>query len=341
MNPLLDNRKEIVATELSVEDSALLSQLLPEWKIQTTEGTLDTWHGDCESVTVLSVMVHSPIRAGEFDRFPNLRLVAARSTGYDHIDLVEAKRRNIVVSNVPAYGSNTVAEHTFALILVLARRIHLAYERTIRGQFALEGLMGADLAGKTIGVVGAGKIGQHVIRIARGFGMNVIATDPAEDQNLAELLSFAYVPLPALLHRADVIAVCCPLNDSTRGMFNRAAFEQMKPGVIFVNTARGGVVDSGDLLWALGEGIVGWAGLDVLEGEALMDEDRLLAGVHHGKESEMRDIAENLILMRHPKVVVTPHMAFYSREAVNRILETTAANIRAFDAGSPIHVVTA
>lgn len=331
--------KSIVATELGCEDRAFLARLLPTWRIQATEDTLDSWSGDDDSVSVLSVMVHSPVRAAEFDRFPNLQLVAARSTGFDHIDLVEAKRRNIVVSHVPAYGSNTVAEHTFALILTLSRKIHQAYQRTLRGQFDIEGLMGADLAGKSIGVVGTGRIGQHVIRIAHGFGMNVIAVDPAEDHNLAELLSFEYAPLSALFARADVIAVCCPLTDSTRGMFNRAAFQQMKPGVLFVNTARGGVVDSGDLLWALGEGVVGGAGLDVLEGEALMDEDELLAAVSRGKEHDMRNIAENLVLMRHPNVVVTPHIAFYSREAVNRILETTAANILAFEGGIPINVV--
>lgn len=341
MRPLADNLKIIVATELGDEDLDYLSRLLPGWRIQATKDTLDTWQGDCDSATVLSVMVHSPVQAAEFDRFPNLRLVAARSTGFDHIDLAEAKRRGIVVCHVPAYGSNTVAEHTFALILMLSRKLHQAYQRTMRGQFDLEGLMGVDLAGKTIGVIGAGKIGLHVIRMARAFGMNVIAADPAEDHNLADLLSFEYAPLPTLLKRSDVIAVCCPLADSTRGMFNRATFEQMKPGVIFVNTARGGVVDSGDLLWALSEGIVGGAGLDVLEGEALMDEDGLLAGVNQGKEPDIRNIAENLILMRHPNVVVTPHMAFYSREAVNRILETTAANILAFESGTPINVVSA
>ena len=233
MKPLADHLKDIVATELNNEDSAFLSRLLPGCHLQSTEGTLDSWTGDGRFVTVLSVMVHSPVRAAELDRFPNLRMVAARSTGFDHIDVVEAKRRNIVVCHVPAYGSNTVAEHTFALILMLSRKIHQAYERTMRGQFELEGLMGLDLAGKTIGVVGAGKIGLNVIRMARGFGMTVIAADAAHDHNLADLLSFEYVPLPVLLQRADVIAVCCPLNDSTRGMFDLAAFQGMKRGVIF------------------------------------------------------------------------------------------------------------
>ncbi|MCW5935431.1 MAG: hydroxyacid dehydrogenase [Fimbriimonadia bacterium] len=337
-SPALET-KTILATEISAEDSAYFSSRLDGWTLKTCEGALDTWRGESGDIEVLSVMVHSPVKGEVFDRFPRLKLIATRSTGYDHIDLAEAAQRGIPVCNVPAYGSNTVAEHTFALILMLARKVHHAYARSQRGQFDLEGLMGIDLAGKTLGVIGAGKIGLHVIRIARGFGMRPIAFDPYEDWNLADLLVFDYVALDELLSRAEVIAVCCPLTESSRGLLNQAAFEKMKPGALLVNTARGGIVDSRALLWALGEGIVSAAGLDVLEGEALLDEDALLSAVQQGAEAEMRNIAENLLLMRHPNVVVTPHMAFYSREAVNRILTTTAENIRAYESGKLVNVV--
>ncbi|MFY9235013.1 MAG: NAD(P)-dependent oxidoreductase [Fimbriimonadaceae bacterium] len=289
---------------------------------------------------VLSVMVHSPVGSRELERLKNLRMIATRSTGFDHIDLRGAKKRGITVSNVPAYGSNTVAEHTFALILSLTRKVHVAYMRTIHGEFDLMGLMGSDLMGKTLGVVGAGKIGQHVVRIGKGFGMRVVAFDPFADAHLGEVLGFEMLAFEELLRRSDIVALCCPLTDATRHLMDRAAFSRMKKGSMLINTARGAVVDAGALLWALSEGIVGGAGLDVLEDEEVMPEDALVAEIASKRgRARIEQIAENLALMRHPNVVVTPHMAFYSREALRRILETTAANIRAFAAGSPINVV--
>ena len=289
---------------------------------------------------VLSVMVHSPVGSRELGRLKNLRMIATRSTGFDHIDLRGAKKRGITVSNVPAYGSNTVAEHTFALILSLTRKVHVAYMRTMHGEFDLMGLMGSDLMGKTLGVVGAGKIGQHVVRIGKGFGMRVVAFDPFADAHLGEVLGFEMLAFEELLRRSDIVALCCPLTDATRHLMDRAAFSRMKKGSMLINTARGAVVDAGALLWALSEGIVGGAGLDVLEDEEVMPEDALVAEIASKRgRARIEQIAENLALMRHPNVVVTPHMAFYSREALRRILETTAANIRAFAAGSPINVV--
>jgi D-lactate dehydrogenase len=300
------------------------------------EGLL-TAHSDAE---VLSVMVHSPVGAQEMDALPRLRLIATRSTGFDHIDLDEANGRGIVVSNVPAYGSNTVAEHTFALMLALSRKVHKAYLRTLHGEFKLEGLMGFDLADKTLGVVGAGRIGQHVVRIAKGFGMNVIVSDPYGEQHLSELLGFRYASLDELLQRSHVIALCCPLNSSTRHLIGREAFQKMRRGAILVNTARGAIVDSKALLWALNEGVLAGAGLDVLEGEELLGEDTLVSSL--ANESPNVDyglLAENLALMRHPNLIVTPHMAFYSSEALQRILETTIENILGFESGSPLNVV--
>lgn len=331
---------KVLATEIQGADAEYLSSLSPDAEFVFFDETLDRYTDDRQRFDAISVMVHSEVDRDAILSFPNLKLILARSTGFDNIDLREAASRGVVVCNVPAYGSNTVAEHTFALILMLARRTHQAYERTMKGQFFLEGLMGTDISGKTLGVIGAGKIGQHVIRIARGFGMSVIAFDPFPDLNVSDLLSFGYVSLEELYGQSDVIAVCCPLNESTKHLLNRDAFAKMKRGVILVNTARGAVIDTEALLWALEEGIVGGAGLDVLEGETMMDEDSLMSGLTGRSEQDLRQVAENLILMRHPNVVVTPHMAFYSREALNRILEMTAENLNAFMSGEPKNTVS-
>ncbi|HZH97908.1 MAG TPA: NAD(P)-dependent oxidoreductase [Fimbriimonadaceae bacterium] len=333
---------KIMALELSGEDAEFFQSQLKDHEVICAECTSETadWEAGSES-EVLSVMVHSRVGAEEMERLPQLKLIATRSTGFDHIDLDEAGKRGIVVSNVPAYGSNTVAEHTFALILALSRKVHKAYLRSLQGEFHLHGLMGSDLAGKTLGVIGAGRIGQHVVRIGKGFGMNVLAFDPVADPHYAELLGYRLVSFEELLEQSDVISVCCPLNDSTRHLLDREAFGKMKRGALLVNTARGAVVDSDALLWGLDEGIVEGAALDVLEGEEMLAEDALVSSLVSARSSgKAEQLAENLVLMRHPNVIVTPHMAFYSKEALRRILETTVSNIRAYVQGEPANTVS-
>jgi D-lactate dehydrogenase len=281
------------------------------------------------------VMVGSKVGADELAAMPALRLIATRSTGFDHVDLAAASRRGVTVCNVPAYGSATVAEYTFALLLSVSRRVHKSYLRTLGGEFGLHGMLGFDLCDKTLGVVGAGKIGRHVIQIASGFGMRVIAHDPQAGGDEP----FEVVTFDELLSRADVIALCCPLNAHTRHLMNADAFAKVKPGVVLINTARGGVVDTAALLRALYDGTVAAAGLDVLEGEELMPDTTLMSILANERDERRYTIAENLALMRHPNVIVTPHMAYFTAEALHRILVTTADNIRAFDDGHPQHVV--
>lgn len=286
---------------------------------------------DAEAVTVF---IRSVVSREVIDRLPSLKLVATRSTGFDHVDLDACRERGIVVNNVPAYGENTVAEHTFGLILALTRHIHQAYLRTARGDFSLRGLEGIDLKGRTLGVVGVGRIGLHVIRIAKGFAMNVVAYDVAPQPLMAEVLDFEYVGLEDLLRRADIVTLHVPLIPSTHHLMSRERFALMKRGAYLVNTARGGVVDTEALLWALDEGIVAGAGLDVVEGEELVaDEERLLT--MSGEEEKLRMVIRQHLLLRRENVVLTPHMAFYSREAEERILQTTAENVQAFRAGTP------
>jgi len=205
-------------------------------------------HADAQ---VLCPFVHSLLDAQALARFPDLRLVATRSTGFDHIDLGACAARGILVCNVPDYGDRTVAEHTFALLLAVSRRLVEAVDATRRGEFSGERLRGFDLAGRTIGVIGAGRIGRRVLAIARGFGMEALACDPAPDAALARAFGFAYASLDDLLARADVVSLHAPGGAATRGMIGRAQIARMKQGAVLINTARGDLVDVSALADAL------------------------------------------------------------------------------------------
>ena len=300
--------------------------------------TDETWRL-AAAAQVLSVFIYSTVTAKLLRRLPRLRFIATRSTGFDHLNLPACRQRRIQVSNVPSYGENTVAEHTFALILALSRNIHKAYVKTIKGDFSLEGLQGFDLKGKTMGVVGGGHIGMHVIKMAKGFGMEVLVQDVRRNVFLSEVLDFRYVPLETLLRRSDIVSLHLPYMASTHHVMNRAAFRLMKRGALLINTARGGLVDTDALVWALDEGIVGGAGLDVLEGEDLVKEERQLLSKDFSKE-KLATALRNHILLHRENVVITPHIAFDSTEALQRILETTVSNIAGFLRGAPINLVS-
>lgn len=289
--------------------------------------------------TVLSVFIRSHVTRELVEQLPTLRAVATRSTGYDHIDLAACRNHGVVVSNVPTYGENTVAEHTFGLILALSRKIHQAYMRTVQGNFSLVGLRGFDLKGRTLGVVGTGHIGLHVIRIGRGFGMDVVAYDVRQQPLLAEVLGFEYAPLESLLQRSDIVTLHVPYLPTTHHLLSRERMAGMKRGSLLINTARGGLVDTDALLWALDEGILAGAGLDVLEGEELMAEEQLLLRQDVATEKLQAAIRGHLLLRRE-NVVFTPHMAFDSVEAIQRILDTTVDNVKAALQGAPINVVS-
>ena len=289
---------------------------------------------------ILSVFINSHLNETALNALPSLRLIATRSTGYDHIDVEYCRRRGITVSNVPIYGDNTVAEHTFALILALSRKVIQSHNRARAGDFSPAGLQGFDLRGKTLGVVGTGHIGVHVIRIARGFMMNVIAFELRPDKRLADALDFEYVDsLDALLAASDIVTLHAPLLESTHHMINRENIWRMKKGALLINTARGGLVDTDSLLAALEAGHCAGAGLDVFEGETLIKEERQLLSNEYDI-NELRTVVKNLVLLRRENVVVTPHIAFNSREALERILLTTIHNIQSFVAGKPINVVS-
>ncbi len=250
-------------------------------------------------------------------QLPRLRLIVTRSAGYDHIDLAEAARRGIVVCNVPDYGAHMIAELTFGLLLAVARHIVRGDERYRRERrFSDEGLRGLELRGKTLGVIGAGRIGRQVIGIAQGFGMRVLAHDTVEDEAAARALGFTYAPLPAVLGDSDAVSLHVRLSPATHHLMDAERLTAMKPGAILINTSRGAVVDTPALMAALRAGHLAGAGLDVLEDERATYHD--FTGLN---------------------VVVTPHLGWYTDGAVTRIVGLALDAIAAFRRGEPINRV--
>ena len=287
---------------------------------------------------IISVFIYSKLDKQIIQKLGKAKLIVTRSTGFDHIDLKECQKRKITVCNVPFYGENTVAEHTFGLILSLSQNIHKAYVRTIREDYSIEGLKGFDLKGKTLGVVGAGRIGLNVIKIAKGFGMNVLAYDINKNKFLAEILGFEYVSFEELLKKSDVITLHVTYNKQTKHLINENTIKMIKKGAILINTARGGVVDTEALIEALDKKILAGAGLDVLEGEELIKEERQLL-YDKTKVKTLTSLVKNHILLSKDNVVFTPHIAFYSQESLERILETTVQNIVAFLSKNPQNII--
>ncbi len=262
-----------------------------------------------------------------------VRLVALRSAGYNNVDLAAAKHHGIAIANVPAYSPDAVAEHTLALILALNRNTHRAWARVREGNFALEGLLGFNLKGRTVGVVGTGRIGAAFARIMRGLGCNVAAHDPSPDAGLVAL-GVNYLSLDAVLATADILSLHCPLTPPTRHLINAATIARMKPGVMLINTSRGGIVDTPAVIAGLKSGAIGHLGLDVYEEEAgLFFED--LSDQMIGDDVFAR-------LLTFPNVLVTGHQGFFTTEAMTAIAQTTMANITAFEeTGHALHELVA
>lgn len=319
-------------------ERAYLTERLPRDSTYFEGGTLAMPGAGIQDIEALSVFIHSQVTPQVLEGLPNLKFIATRSTGFDHIDLDACLKRGIVVSNVPSYGENTVAEHTMALLLMMARKVHQSVLQVRSGHVDLAELTGFDLQGKTIGVIGAGHIGLHVIRIARGFGMRVLAYDVRSEPFLADLLGFSYVTMDQLLAESDIVTLHCPLTEKTHHMVGRGQFARMKRGALLINTSRGGLVDTDALVGALESRRLGGVGLDVLEGEELIKEEQQLLQQPLDVE-RLRTAVRNRVLLSREDVVFTPHNAFNSREALVRILDVTVANLEAFRAGQAVHKV--
>ncbi len=293
-----------------------------------------------ESAETLCIFIDSSIGEAELSRFPSLKLIATRSTGFDHIDLAAAKAHGVTVVTVPFYGENTVAEFAFALLLSLSRRISEAEASGKAGGFSPVGFRGFDLAGKTIGVIGTGHIGAHAIRMAQGFDMKVIGFDAYPNAELAQTLNFAYASLEELLTAADIVTLHVPYNAHTHHLINKENIRAFKKGSYLINTSRGAVVETEALVEALKVGTLAGAGLDVLEEEGDMADETLLLVQSHPNENALKIALANHYIIEHPRVIVTPHTAFNTTEAITRILDASIENIRHFSEGSPTNVVS-
>lgn len=271
---------------------------------------------------VLSVFTDSKIDASVIDALPDLKLIAARSTGFDHIDLKKATEKGIVVVNVPVYGQVTVAEFAFALLLSITKKIVKA-NASVREteRFNREGLLGLDINGKTIGIIGTGHIGASAIKIARGFDLKVLAYDAYPDKELEQSLGFRYTALEDLLSQSDFISLHVPFLPSTKHLINQNNISFIKRGAVIINTSRGEVVETEALIHGLETGILSGAGLDVLENE-------LALRIESQDSSEVTKLNDKLLEM--DNVIVTPHIASTTKEAMDRIKQTTVDNIKAF-----------
>jgi D-lactate dehydrogenase len=294
--------------------------------------------GEVGDFDIISVFVYSKVSSELLSKLPRVRLLAARSTGFDHIDINECKKRGISVCNVPAYGENTVAEHTFALMLSLSRMIHHSYESTRRGDFSCEGIEAFDLSGKVLGVLGTGRIGSKVIEIAKGFKMRVLAFDRFPNKKMAETMGFQYADVEELLQKSDVVSLHLPLNEETHHFLNKARIGSMKKGAVVINTARGGLVDTEALTDALVKGQLSGAGLDVLEEETLIREEAELL-LDSVPRERLATMLRTHILLRLKNVIITPHCAFNSRESLQRLVNAPIENIGSFIEGKPQNLV--
>ncbi|MCM1150422.1 MAG: 2-hydroxyacid dehydrogenase [Alistipes sp.] len=257
-----------------------------------------------------------------------VRLIALRCAGFNNVDLEAAVRCGVAVVRVPAYSPYAVAEHAVALMLALNRKIHRAYWRTRDGNFSLHGLLGFDLYGKTAGVVGTGRIARELIRILKGFGMEVLANDLHPDERYAWDAGISYVALDELYERSDIVSLHCPLTDKTRYMIDAVAIGRMKPGAMLINTGRGQLIRTEALIEGLKEKKIGAAGLDVYEEEA--------AYFYEDTSDRIMDDDVLARLLSFNNVIVTSHQAFFTQEALDNIARVTLQNIREFMSGEKL-----
>ena len=261
------------------------------------------------------------------------KLVALRCAGFNNVDLAAAARLGVTVVRVPAYSPHAVAEHTLALILTLDRKIHRAWNRVREGNFALEGLMGREIHGRAVGVIGTGQIGATVAKIFTGFEAEVLAYDPRVNEAVTAV-GGRYVPLETLLAEAEIVTLHCPLTPETRHLIRNERLALMRDGALLINTGRGGLIDARDMIDALKSGKLGGVALDVYE-----EEDNLFGRDHSGEI-----IADDVFarLLTFPNVVITGHQAYFTEPALRAIAETTVDNVRRWIAGeAPVRQVRA
>jgi D-lactate dehydrogenase len=293
-----------------------------------------------ETIEGIAMFIRPKITSILLDQLPRLRIISIMSTGYDHIDLQACKVRNVTVCNAPNYADNTVAEYAFGLIVSLMRKFKPTFDRIGRGIFSHTGLVGTDIKGKTLGLVGTGRIGSHMARLGCAYGMKVIAHDPNPKTDLLEGCGVEFKSMEVVLSEADVISLHVPYNSSTHHMINEEQLRLFKPSAFLINTSRGKVVDTIALSDALREGRLAGAALDTFEGteievpieeETLRRDDLTVMAWRHARDE--------FSIMHSERVILTPYNAFNTEEALERLLTTTAENIKAYFSGHPQNVV--
>jgi D-lactate dehydrogenase len=295
-----------------------LRKKLKEHKLMFFEEKISDKHvKNVKNYEIICNFVYSKITEKLLDKLPNLKLICTMSTGFDHIDLEACSERKIVVCNAPTYAEVTVAEHTFSMILALSRKLCNANEKMMKGNMSLDKLRGFDLKNKILGLIGVGHIGLKVIKMAKGFDMNIIAYDIFKKGKLK------YVSLDNLLRKSDVISLHCPLTEDNEHLIDKKAISKMKNSSILVNTARGGLVDILAVLDAIKNKKLGGVGLDVLENERDLRKNLLF------KRNDKLMKAERFLL-KQDNVLITAHNAFNSEESVYRLLDETVENINCF-----------
>lgn len=327
--------------ETSKEDQEKYRKLLSENNITFYEEKLSLENISlAKEADIISIFINSEIKKEILDELPNLKYIVTRSTGVDHIDKNYCQEKNILISNVPTYGSVTVAEFTFGLILSLSRNIFKATDQIKEtNHFNIFNLKGFDLKGKTIGVVGTGRIGKNVIKIANGFDMNVVAYDLYKDEKYAEENNFKYVTFEDVISKSDIITLHTPYTKESHHLINNDVISKMKKGVYIINTARGELIDTSALLEGIENGTIKGAGLDVLEGERMLKEEFEITKNGNIHTIDYKTLLEDHILINIPEVIITPHIAFYSEEAENEIIHTTVKNITDFKNGSTENLI--
>lgn len=339
----MSNKTKVAFFELEKWEEQYISARLAKEKALTLEfHNTQVKKKDIKSlgeIDILAAFIYSSLDKDTLEKLSKLKMIATMSTGFDHIDLDVCRRKKIKVSNVPFYGENTVAEHTLALLLALSRKLVPSVERARTGNFSLDGLRGFDLKGKTIGLVGLGHIGSKFAEMVASLGMNILVYDLKPNRLLAKKLKLKYVSLDYLLANSDIISLHVPYNKATHHLINSKNVKLIKHGAYLLNTSRGGLVSSSALLKALDSGILAGVGLDVLEEEGFIKEEKELLSKEFNKKFDLKTVLRNHLLLQNPKVIITPHNAFNSQEALLRILDTTIENILAYQKKKPINLV--
>lgn len=334
---------KIIFFEVPTVEQEMLKQFFPEDQVSFYQEKLTEENvALAKDAEVISTFINSMISSSIIDAIPTLKYITTRSTGFDHIDVAYARSKNILVSNVPAYGSCTVAEFAFALLLNLSRKVYLAnQELKENADFSIYSFRGFDLKDKVMGVIGTGKIGKNFTKMAKGFGMRVVAYDLYPDMSFATEVGIEYKSLNEVFTLSDVISLHAPYTKENHHLINKDNISLLKKGMYLINTARGELVDTDALVSALNQGIIAGAGLDVLEGERELKEEVEILGnpEKRDKVTDYKTLLEDRVLINMKNVIVTPHIAFYSKEAEGEIITTTVENIKSFIKGTPVNVL--